>query len=261
MTSPGYSFTTGAASVISAVEATPEETSATITWTSDENTTSSVSFGTTEAYGSTETSNTPETDHSLELSGLQAGTEYFFQIVSTDESGNVVTSPGSSFTTGAASVISAVEATPEETSATITWTSDENTTSSVSFGTTEAYGSTETSNTPETDHSLELSGLQAGTEYFFQIVSTDESGNVVTSPGSSFTTGAASVISAVEATPPTRTRKKSSRRRSPAEVAEAFGWSEEKEVEIPDVTKAKDTTITLAPICHGETSHYWFRRT
>lgn len=76
--------------------------SALITWTTDENTSTKVSYGVSTSYGS----NTSETDtssrvlsHSKTVSGLHACTTYSFAVVSTDATSNTSTTAGGSFTT------------------------------------------------------------------------------------------------------------------------------------------------------------------
>jgi len=75
------------------------ETDATITWTTDELASSQVNYGETNSYGSSVGSGSLVTSHSLALSGLSAGTEYFYQVVSTDDAGNTTVEATFSFTT------------------------------------------------------------------------------------------------------------------------------------------------------------------
>lgn len=76
--------------------------SALISWTTDENASTKVSYGVSTSYGS----NTSETDtstrvvsHSKTLSGLHACTTYYFAVVSTDATSNTSTAAGGPFTT------------------------------------------------------------------------------------------------------------------------------------------------------------------
>jgi phosphodiesterase/alkaline phosphatase D-like protein len=98
------------------------EVAASITWDSSGSTTSQVEYGLTNAYGSeTTVTTTSDTDHSVALTGLTAGSTYYYRAVS----GSVL-SDGGSFTTSAtvANVISdvAISGIGEET-ATIAWDS------------------------------------------------------------------------------------------------------------------------------------------
>ncbi|MTI88828.1 MAG: PKD domain-containing protein [Balneolaceae bacterium] len=88
------------APVISSVSASAiTETEATISWTTDENADSQVNYGETTSYGSSSGSGTYVTSHSVTLTGLTASTEYFYQVVSVDEAGNVAVDETYSFTT------------------------------------------------------------------------------------------------------------------------------------------------------------------
>ncbi|MCK4959164.1 MAG: fibronectin type III domain-containing protein, partial [Planctomycetes bacterium] len=86
--------------VIGNIEAATTETTAQITFTTDEPATCSVACGTTTAYeeGSVNDDNLL-TDHSVTLDNLQSGTTYHFQVTSTDESGNAAQSEDIVFTT------------------------------------------------------------------------------------------------------------------------------------------------------------------
>lgn len=85
---------------ISNVVATPGENSATITWTTDEPTTSSVAYGPTTAYElGVESDPALVTSHSVTLTGLSSLTSYHFQVSSEDVSANVITAPDMTFTT------------------------------------------------------------------------------------------------------------------------------------------------------------------
>ena len=60
----------------------------TITWTTDEPSTSVVQFGTTPGFGSQATDSPLVVSHSLGISGLQASTLYYARVTSADPSGN-----------------------------------------------------------------------------------------------------------------------------------------------------------------------------
>jgi hypothetical protein len=84
---------------VTAVAASGSGTSATVTWTTDEASTSVVQYGTSAAaLTSTATGTSNVTAHSVALTGLTAGTQYFYRVTSADAAGNSVTSP---VTTGA----------------------------------------------------------------------------------------------------------------------------------------------------------------
>ena len=76
--------------------------SITISWTTDEPSTSQVDYGTTPGYGSASYSAAPVFNHSVTLSGLAAETHYYFRVRSRDSSGNLAISSGYTFVTEAA---------------------------------------------------------------------------------------------------------------------------------------------------------------
>jgi len=89
--------------VISSVSANPGSTGATITWITDEPSTSQVEYGETTSYGYA----TPEdtslvTNHSVTLSGLSPSTLYHFRVKSKDASNNLAVSGDYTFTTTSA---------------------------------------------------------------------------------------------------------------------------------------------------------------
>jgi peptidoglycan hydrolase-like protein with peptidoglycan-binding domain len=183
------------------------QTGATITWTSNENATTQVEYGTTASYGSTTTLNASlVASHSAVISGLSNGTIYHFRVISKDAAGNTATSGDMTFTTGTsdntAPTLSSVAAgNLSMTGATITWTTNENATSQVEYGATTSYGNTTTLDTAlVTGHSVNLSSLTQGTTYHFRVISKDSANNVATSGDMTFTTASdttAPVISGV----------------------------------------------------------------
>jgi hypothetical protein len=108
---PPYSVTTlvlypTVAPVISAVASTNvTSTASTINWTTDQNATSQVLYGTTSAYGTTTPLNTTmATSHSATLTGLTPGTIYHYSVLSTNASNQTTTSADYTFTTSAATI-------------------------------------------------------------------------------------------------------------------------------------------------------------
>lgn len=97
----GAGATDTTAPTISGVIETPGSTTATISWNLDEPATGYIEYGTTTAYGSQTTFEDGFlTYHSQDISGLTAGTTYYYRIVSGDASGNVGTYEDSFDTTG-----------------------------------------------------------------------------------------------------------------------------------------------------------------
>jgi len=106
-------------------------------------------------------------------------------------------------TTPSAPTISAISSgTPTTTGTTITWTTDQASTSQVQYGTTNAYGSSTTEDTAtNTSHSVTLTGLSANTPYHYRVISTNSDGQTSTSSDATFTT-ASSTSTPTPPTPP-----------------------------------------------------------
>ena len=99
-------------------------TSATITWTTDQPSSSQVTYGTTTGYGSSSANiSTLTTAHSVNLTGLTSGTTYNFAVLSANAGGKLTTSPNFTFSTpaGALTITSVTSAAITSTSATVTW--------------------------------------------------------------------------------------------------------------------------------------------
>jgi RHS repeat-associated protein len=171
-------------------------TSATINWTTNENSDSQVEYGTTTAYGQSTTLNPSlVTAHSQGLSGLTAGTLYHYRVKSKDGAGNLALSGDFTFTTATAGdvtppVITGVSSSAvTQNAATITWTTNEPADSQVEYGLTIAYGQSTTLNPAlVTAHSQGLSGLTPGTLYHYRVKSKDAAGNLRVSGDFTFTT-------------------------------------------------------------------------
>ena len=209
-------FATGGPS-ITAVSAAATPPTATITWTTDTSSNSRVDYGTTSSNLNLNAINASMvTAHSVGLTGLTTGTTYYYRVTSVDAFGNSTTSPvlansPASFVESdtTAPVITAVSAAPGSNTAVITWTTNENSTSRVDYGTTSNnLNLNSVNNTQVTAHSISLSGLTTGITYYFRVTSVDGSSNSATSPASpaapaTFVTVAAGppVITAVTAYP------------------------------------------------------------
>ena len=85
--------------VISAIATSTTQTTATITWATNETATSTVFYGVTSGYGNASTSSISTTTHSTTLTGLTPNTLYYYQISVSDSAGNMATSSNFSFTT------------------------------------------------------------------------------------------------------------------------------------------------------------------
>lgn len=77
-------------------------TSVTVTWTTNENSSTQVQYGTTNAYGATVNGANNTTSHSVNIAGLTAGTTYHYRVVSADAANNSAFSANATFMTQAA---------------------------------------------------------------------------------------------------------------------------------------------------------------
>lgn len=184
-------------SAIAAVNIT--SVGATVQWTTNENATSQVEYGTTTAYGSMSVLNTSLVmSHGVALTGLSASTMYHFRVWSKDAANNTATSSDITFTTlttpdTTAPVISGISVSPiASTTATVLWATNEaatskvyySTTFPVDFGSALSVGTT----TLTTSHSVVLMGLTASTTYSYVVESKDASNNTASSTSLSFLT-------------------------------------------------------------------------
>ena len=260
--------------VISAVSANPSSSSAVITWTTDENSTSVVNYGTSAASLNLSASDpTLVKSHSLALTGLTPGT-YYYRVTSADAAGNSSASPVApatlSFTVvdNTPPVISAVSASPGSTTATISWNTDEPSTTVVNWGTTAgALNQTLASNTLTLVHSMPISGLTAGTTYYYRVTSVDASSNSSTSPlpanaPASFTTiiPTPPVITSVTATPGNTTASISWTTDKPSDSTVSYGTDPNNLTQSVTVaTLVTSHSIPLSGLAQGVT--YYFRVT
>ena len=171
------------------------ETTAVITWNTNEPATSKVFFGLDPSTSELPIEDTsPTSIHSIGLSGLTPGATYFFRVESSDDAmpPNTATSGILSFTTEditAPLISNVVVGSITQSTANVTWQTTEDADSEVLFGISPAeVNQSVVDSVLGTDHSINLIGLNPGTEYFFQVRSKDPSGNVATSQLSNFTT-------------------------------------------------------------------------
>jgi hypothetical protein len=128
------------------------------------------------------------TSHGVTLTGLNAGTTYYFAAQSADGSGNTGYSTTYSFTTLAGPpTISGVTVVPASNhTATISWTTSVPTNSYVQFGTAAgSYTSYSPLTSLTTTPSCSLGYVPSGTIHY-QLVSTNANGNQVISPDATF---------------------------------------------------------------------------
>mgnify|MGYP001020462665 CR=1 FL=1 len=152
-----------------------------ISWSTSRSADSKVQFGTKSGdYAKVEPSNASQvTAHSLELSGLNPETTYYYRVKWTDEDGNTGTSEEKKFSTASAPSVHKVEVKNITlTSAIIEYTVKDTSKVKIYYGTTTSFGGvTEISTaTNETTYTTQLSDLLDGTKYFFKINRFDSEG-------------------------------------------------------------------------------------
>jgi parallel beta-helix repeat protein len=116
-----YSATADVSSPIlmSISSGTAGQTTATITWSTNEGATSRVEYGPTDAYGSfTTIDSNLVTSHSVALVGLTSNTTYHYRILSSDASSNAAVSIDQTFTTAVADAAPSVVTTSTVTTST-----------------------------------------------------------------------------------------------------------------------------------------------
>lgn len=163
------------------------ETGAAITWKTDRPASGQVIVRDSSGAVVAETTSqeTSDTSHSAEITGLKPNTTYHYTIVSTDDAGNETTSEGKLQTSAAVTadktpptILGVNVSNVTESSAIITWTTNEPATSQVKFEKNEKIGST----TPvdknlTTNHSIRLAKLDSGATYSCSVISRDAAGN------------------------------------------------------------------------------------
>jgi hypothetical protein len=194
--------------VISSVVTSVSTSTINVGWKTNENTTDRVYYSTSlpvtiNASSTSYVSNASSTKvHALSLTSLNANTTYYLVIESTDTAGNVTTSATFSAKTNAlpvvtdttAPVLSSIVATPGASTSTVSWVTDELSTSKVFYSTSTPLdvnaGTTRSilNSSLVTSHSIQLSGLATSTIYYFKVQSVDNSGNTAISSEYSATT-------------------------------------------------------------------------
>jgi hypothetical protein len=187
---------------ISSIVSTPSTTSVVITWTvTDDNSVPTISFNydtnSTTLNNSHPVSLSPPSSYSTTLIGLSSAQLYYYKITAVDSIGQTTSSTGS-FTTVSLidttpPIISNIVVTSTPTTATITWTTNENADSQVKYGLTSVYGTTLSNLTLVTSHSVAVTTLIPNTLYHFQIITTDAAGNATASADNTFLTTASAV--------------------------------------------------------------------
>jgi hypothetical protein len=184
----GFGGTDNTPPAITSASSVSTPTEATITWTTDELSNSTVYYtattsdpGTTSGnYDSSQGVGSFVISHSVAIANLTPGTQYYYLVRSTDVDSNIGTDSSSgTFTTGAGVSISSVTASPiynEE--ATVTWTTDSAADSTIYYSVNSDMSSSSSLNsaTEVTAHSVNIPSLTGGTKYYYYVQS-EEGGN------------------------------------------------------------------------------------
>ena len=167
-----------------------KNTSAKITWTTDELSNSKAEFGVTTAYGSQNTDQSYTTSHSVYITGLTSNTSYKVRLKSTDPAGNIGTNDnggaGYSLTTVGGPVITNVTVSDiSDSQATIFWNTNLSSDSYVDYSTNSDLsnyaegGSADlvTGTSTVYQHKITITGLSGASTYYFQVSSREGGGS------------------------------------------------------------------------------------
>jgi len=165
-----------------------------VKWSTDEKSSSFVRYGLTEELGSITGDDLINldsakfvTEHQVTIKNLPSATKYSYAVVSADEDGNVAKSSIGTFTTSSQSSLSGIKiAATSLQEATVTWTTSNPTSSIVEFGTALEYGQVRKDGALLKEHSIVVSGLQAGVTYHMRVKGEDADGSMYVSSDYTF---------------------------------------------------------------------------
>lgn len=159
------------------------DTTARISWNTDEPATGILDYGLTTSYGLTVELTEPATVQSVVLEDLKPGGLYYFRIKVTDDNDNTTTSAKYDFTTtdSVPPVLSNLAWTEGADQIELSWDVDEQVTTRLDYGLTDEYGSFLTDDELKESFQFLVETLDSATIYHFQITLTDQSDNVFVS--------------------------------------------------------------------------------
>ena len=156
------------------------ESRAVVLWQTDEPADGLVDYGTGTSYGSRAGSPVFAYIHSILLDGLRSQTEYHFRAGSRDVFGNGPSfGPDMRFSTGSSpdlsppAITGVVAVNITNSSAVITWTTDEPANGMVEYGQNSLYGQVITSGLFVLNHAIQITGLSPNATFHFRVSSTD----------------------------------------------------------------------------------------
>ena len=165
-----------------------ESFAATITWSTNRVASSFVEYGTSSSFGKTNGQVDSVISHTVELTGLDAETKYFYRVKFIDPDGNIGTSETLIFTTNDPPIISDVEVTEIGlNSANVSWTTNMSGTCTLKYG-EGGYSNSAEESAGGTSHIQKLSGLKSATIYSYQVECVDVDENSFNSDQYTFTT-------------------------------------------------------------------------
>lgn len=160
------------------------EQTATIQWMTDEDASAEVEFGLDASLGFIRSLPTTDKLHTITLTNLEPSTTYLYRVSSIDLSNNGPTQSSlDSFMTDAeadtsAPQVDSVRVAAADSSAIITWVTDEMADSFVDFGTVEGVLDLVVGDVDDViDHEITLTNLEPGTTYYFTVGSIDRASN------------------------------------------------------------------------------------
>jgi len=165
-----------------------------IAWLTDKSTSAIVEYGTSAGVYTLQAASTApwSTSHAVALQGLLPGRTYYYRVTSVDAENLATVSGEKSFATPGITtpLISAIEVTAlSSSSATITWMTDQPTSSQVDYGFTTSYNAASPYDaTATTTHSVMLSQLSTYRLYHFRVRSRNTSGLEAVSQDGTFLT-------------------------------------------------------------------------
>jgi hypothetical protein len=176
---------------------------ATIQWQTDRDSDSKIAIGTKPGeYAPDETGNSNQVaSHSVNLTNLQPGTQYYYVAKWTDGDGNTGVSPEGTFTTAPAPSVGEVSAQNVGISSAMISFKTLNTASvKLNYGKSSDFGGVEKLNTSfeSSDYSIPLTSLDDGTKYYYRFTLVDREGNEYEGNINSFTTTARPRISNIK---------------------------------------------------------------
>jgi hypothetical protein len=170
------SFTTGADTVAPQIlgpQVGTTSTQATFSWETFQGATGQVVYGLDNLNQSANEASIG-TLHRVQLTNLQPGKTYQYQIRSRDAAGNLGSTSGHFTTVGLGDIL-VKDVTDRQ--ATISWTTNQPTDTIIEFGPTDSYGSRQGNGGQITNHTWRMTGLQPNTTYHFRIVATNINGS------------------------------------------------------------------------------------